>query len=171
MRESSISLKYDEFSIMICMHREYRVLISALKLWESKSAESNVTSCFALPCSQSSSSTWMHIKELRCVLPIWTAGRTATRLDDFISVQSTQRPVYRRELPLQFALCNVFLASYHIHRSCGRCQGTLSMINRLWKQTKVSLSAPSRETNGATRYKSRNYFEQLVFEGVIKIGL
>lgn len=133
-----------------------------------KGAESNVTSCFALPCSQSSSSTWMHIKELRCVLPIWTAGRTATRLDDFISVQSTQRPVYRRELPLQFALCNVSLASYHVHRTRGRCQGTLSIINRF---KSISLNASLRETNGATRYKSRNYFERLAFEGVINIGL
>lgn len=88
-----------------CMHKNYQV---TLNQWESKRGRSNVTTCFALPCSQSSSSTWMHIKELRCVLPIWTAGRSATRLDDFISVQSTQRPVYRRELPLQFALCNVF---------------------------------------------------------------
>lgn len=98
-----------------CMHKKYQATIGSQSMGV-KRGRSNVTTCFALPCSQSSSSTWMHIKELRCVLPIWTAGRTATRLDDFISVQSTQRPVYRRELPLQFALCNVFRALYHFYR-------------------------------------------------------
>lgn len=77
-----------------CMHKNIKLLLGSQSMGV-KRGRSNVTTCFALPCSQSSSSTWMHIKELRCVLPIWTAGRSATRLDDFISVQSTQRPVYR----------------------------------------------------------------------------
>lgn len=94
-----------------CMHKNIKLLFGSQSMGV-KRGRSNMTTCFALPCSQSSSSTWMHIKELRCVLPIWTAGRSATRLDDFISVQSTQRPVYRQELPC-IAVCAVQMFSVH----------------------------------------------------------
>lgn len=62
--------------------------IPAKKKWRN-----NVKNYFALPCSQSSSSARMHVKQLECYVPNLKCGTNQPRLDDY-SVQSSQQRVH-----------------------------------------------------------------------------
>lgn len=124
------------------MRKTIKLLLALRR--ESKGGESNVTSCFALPCSQSSSSTWMHIKELRCVLPIWTAGRSATRLDDFISVQSTHSDLY---IDKNYH-CSFRCALFSLHRTTSTRSVVAARERFLWlTDSKVPLNKSARARN------------------------
>lgn len=75
------------------LQKNGRFLNKKKKIPAKKKWRNNVKNYFALPCSQSSSSARMHVKQLECYVPNLKCGTNQPRLDDY-SVQSSQQRVH-----------------------------------------------------------------------------